>query len=191
MLLSHCCTVWQCVEHEDISTVTWALTSKEWNLIGPNQMENVWSSEHRIFELNKNVFMRLDCLVTVVYCLLHYCHGRCVKIAPQFTFFSLMCKGPSHDKAVHCEYIDNGESWHCDNRMCFWTVSSETTRSCCTTTLLLEVYINTENKKEIRIVFVLYRTVKATKGGKSRRNYPLLLLSWTSEGLKVIRPTIT
>ncbi len=35
MLLSYCSTVWQYVEREDISTVTWALTSKEWNLIGP------------------------------------------------------------------------------------------------------------------------------------------------------------
>ena len=35
MLLSYCSTVCQYVEREDISTVTWALTSKEGNLIGP------------------------------------------------------------------------------------------------------------------------------------------------------------
>jgi hypothetical protein len=35
MLVSYCSTVCQCVEREDISSVTWALTSKEWNLIGP------------------------------------------------------------------------------------------------------------------------------------------------------------
>ncbi len=35
MLLSYCITVWQYAECEDISTVTWALTSKEWNLIAP------------------------------------------------------------------------------------------------------------------------------------------------------------
>ncbi len=34
MLLSYCSTICQYVEGEDISTVTWALTSKEWNLIG-------------------------------------------------------------------------------------------------------------------------------------------------------------
>jgi hypothetical protein len=34
MLPSYCITVWQYDEREDISTVTWALTSKEWNLIG-------------------------------------------------------------------------------------------------------------------------------------------------------------
>jgi hypothetical protein len=34
MLLSYCSTVCQYVECEDISTVTWALTSKELNLIG-------------------------------------------------------------------------------------------------------------------------------------------------------------
>jgi hypothetical protein len=35
VLLSYCSTVWQYVEREDISTVTWELTSKEWNLIEP------------------------------------------------------------------------------------------------------------------------------------------------------------
>ncbi len=35
MLLPYCSTVCQCVEREDISSVTWALTSKEWSLIEP------------------------------------------------------------------------------------------------------------------------------------------------------------
>ena len=36
MLLSYCSTVWRNVEREYIINVTWALTSKEWNLIiGP------------------------------------------------------------------------------------------------------------------------------------------------------------
>ena len=39
MLLSYCSTVWQYVEREDISIMTWALTSKEWNLIGPQEQQ--------------------------------------------------------------------------------------------------------------------------------------------------------
>ncbi len=37
MLLSYCSSVCQYDEREDVSTVTWALTSKEWNLIGPER----------------------------------------------------------------------------------------------------------------------------------------------------------
>ncbi len=42
LLLCYCRTIWQYVEREDISTVTWALTSKEWNLIGPRRRRYCW-----------------------------------------------------------------------------------------------------------------------------------------------------
>jgi hypothetical protein len=41
-----------------------------------SQLENVWSSHHRIFVLNKNALSVLYRLSTTVYCPLHYCHDK-------------------------------------------------------------------------------------------------------------------
>jgi hypothetical protein len=68
-----------------------------------SQMENVWSSQHRIFVLNKNAFSVFCRLSTTVYCPLStvlLSRQRIVMMAPQISSFSMMRKDTSHDKAV-------------------------------------------------------------------------------------------
>ena len=42
------------------------------------QVENVWFSQHGIVVFNTTLFFVFDFLLTVVFCLLHYCHNNVI-----------------------------------------------------------------------------------------------------------------
>jgi hypothetical protein len=70
------------------------------------QMENVWSSQHRIFVFNKNAFSVF--LSSLDHCLLStvlLSRQRIVTMAPQISSFSMMRNDASHDKAVQLKCI--------------------------------------------------------------------------------------
>ncbi len=86
-------------------------------------MENVWSSQHRIFVFNKNAFSVF--LSSLDHCLLStvlLSRQRIVTIAPQITSFSMMRNDESHDKPLQlkCIHVERQtqkrecESWHCE-----------------------------------------------------------------------------
>ncbi len=115
-----------------------------------SQMENVWSSQHRIFVLNKNAFSVFYCLSTTVYCQLHYCHDKELSRWHLKSHHFPWC-ATTHLTTKLCNWSAYTDKDKCRNesanpdtvrqrferriRLC--TVSSSTRRCCRTSTLVL------------------------------------------------------
>ncbi len=101
--------------HSDLSVifVSSVLIGKHKNSANHiSQMENVWSSQHRIFVFNKNAFSVF--LSSLDHCLLSTAllpWQRIVTMAPKISSFSMMRNDASHNKAVQLKCMHVRRQW--------------------------------------------------------------------------------